>query len=99
MFGVKLIVISPLPPIHLFPALPQPLRWYLGNRAARFNAHLERLADRQDRCRMLTTRLAPVAGAMARDGFHPGPAIYSVWADDAAQVIAREFGHTASGTL
>ncbi|MFU2327872.1 SGNH/GDSL hydrolase family protein [Pseudomonas sp. NFX98] len=98
-FGVKLVVISPLPPMHLFPALPQPLRWYLGNRAARFNAHLERLADRRDRCRMLTTHLAPVAGAMARDGFHPGPAIYSVWADDAAQVIARQFGHTASGTL
>ncbi|MCW8278855.1 SGNH/GDSL hydrolase family protein [Pseudomonas sp. PCH199] len=98
-FGVKLIVISPLPPMHLFPALPQPLRWYLGNRAARFNARLALLADRTDRCTMLTTRLAPVAGAMARDGFHPGPAIYSVWADDAAQVIARHLGNTASGKL
>ena len=48
---------------------------------------------------MLTTHLAPVAGSMARDGFHPGPAIYSIWADDAAQVIARQFGNTASGTL
>jgi len=98
-FGVRLIVISPLPPMHLFPALPQPLRWYLGHRALRFNAQLSRLADQQDRCTMLTTHLAPVAGSMARDGFHPGPAIYSIWADDAAQVIARQFGNTASGTL
>ncbi|MGE8066454.1 SGNH/GDSL hydrolase family protein [Pseudomonas sp. NPDC089569] len=96
-FGVKLIVVSPLPPMHLFPALPQPLRWYLGNRASRFNAHLTELTSRQDHCTMLTTRLAPVAGAMARDGFHPGPAIYSVWADDAAQVIARHFDQSASG--
>jgi lysophospholipase L1-like esterase len=96
-FSVQLIVFSPLPPMHLFPALPQPLRWYLGHRAARFNAQLARLADRKDRCTMLTTHLAPVAGSMARDGFHPGPAIYSLWADDAAQVIARHLGHTASG--
>jgi lysophospholipase L1-like esterase len=36
---------------------------------------------------------------MARDGFHPGPAIYSLWADDAAQVIARQLGKPASGKL
>ncbi|MBV6826359.1 SGNH/GDSL hydrolase family protein [Pseudomonas sp. PD9R] len=77
-FEAKQIVVSPLPPMHLFPALPQPLRWYLGNRAARFNRQLAELAASKDHCRMLTTRLAPVAGSMARDGFHPGPAIYSV---------------------
>lgn len=96
-FGVKLIVVSPVPPMHLFPALPQPLRWYLGSRAARFNAQLAILVQRRDRCTMLTTRLAPMAGSMARDNFHPGPMIYSLWADDAAQVIARHFGKPASG--
>ncbi|AWY39888.1 SGNH/GDSL hydrolase family protein [Pseudomonas putida] len=98
-FAARLIVFSPLPPMHLFPALPQPLRWYLGYRAARFNTHLALLANRTDRCRMLTTHLAPVAGSMARDGFHPGPAIYSVWADDAAQVIARHLADTASSKV
>jgi lysophospholipase L1-like esterase len=33
---------------------------------------------------------------MARDGFHPGPAIYSAWADDAAQAMARHLGKTAA---
>ena len=98
-FAVRLIVFSPLPPMHLFPALPQPLRWYLGHRAARFNTHLAQLANRTNNCRMLTTHLAPVAGSMARDGFHPGPAIYSAWADDAAQLIARHLTDTASGKL
>ncbi|MGH8385103.1 MAG: SGNH/GDSL hydrolase family protein [Pseudomonas sp.] len=98
-FGVRQVVISPLPPMHLFPALPQPLRWYLGNRAKRFNAHLAKLAGSEDHCTLLTIRLAPVAGSMARDGFHPGPLIYSAWADDAAIAIARRFRNTASGKL
>ena len=95
-FGVKQIVFSPLPPMHLFPALPQPLRWYLGTRATRFNQHLADLADRNNQCTMLATRLVPVAGLMARDGFHPGPAMYSLWADDAAEVIAQCLQKTAS---
>lgn len=98
-FAARHIVVSPLPPMHLFPALPQPLRWYLGNRAARFNARLARLAAGQDHCTMLTTRLAPVAGSMAPDGFHPGPAIYSVWAGDAAEAIERYCRETASAKL
>lgn len=98
-FSVKLIVISPLAPMHLFPALPQPLRWYLGKRAARFNQRLAELAQHTDRCTLLTTRLAPVAGSMARDGFHPGPPIYSLWAEDAAQAIARHRAKSPSDTL
>ncbi|NUU38750.1 SGNH/GDSL hydrolase family protein [Pseudomonas sp. C2B4] len=98
-FRVKLIVVSPLPPMHLFPALPQPLRWYLGHRAARFNVRLAELVGHRERCTMLATHLAPVAGSMAPDGFHPGPLIYSVWASDAAQVIARHFEKIPSGKL
>jgi hypothetical protein len=70
-FAATQIVMSPLPPMHPFPALPQPLRWYLGNRAALFNTRPAGLATGNDHCTMLTTRLAPVAGSMARDGFHP----------------------------
>lgn len=90
-YAVKQIVLSPLPPMHLFPALPQPLRWYLGLRASAFNTCLAELAERSDHCTLLATRLAPVNGSMARDGFHPGPAIYSQWADDAAAVIGQRF--------
>lgn len=90
-YAVKQIVLSPLPPMHLFPALPQPLRWYLGLRASAFNTCLAELAERSDHCTLLATRLAPVNDSMARDGFHPGPAIYSQWADDAAAVIGQRF--------
>jgi lysophospholipase L1-like esterase len=96
-FAVKQIVVSPLPPMHLFPALPQPLRWYLGHRALCFNRRLAELATSKDHCTLLTTRLTPVTGSMARDGFHPAPATYRVWAGDAAEVIAARFRTTASG--
>lgn len=93
-FAVRQIVLSPLPPMHLFPALPQPLRWFLGFRASRFNAHLADLAARVDQCTMLSTPLAPEPGLMASDGFHPGPMLYRQWADDAARVIDQRFRTT-----
>ncbi|WP_339548115.1 SGNH/GDSL hydrolase family protein [Pseudomonas sp. RA_35y_Pfl2_P32] len=86
-FAVQQLVISPLPPMHLFPALPQPLRWYLGNRARRFNQQLATLTAAQPSCTLLTLSLTPEAGLMAADGFHPGPVIYSLWAEHAAQAI------------
>nr|WP_238156199.1 SGNH/GDSL hydrolase family protein [Pseudomonas baetica] len=36
-FEARHILFLPVPPMQLFPALPQPLRWYLGLRARRFN--------------------------------------------------------------
>lgn len=93
-FAVKQIVLSPLPPMHLFPALPQPLRWFLGFRARRFNAHLADLAARMDQCTMLSTPLTPEPDLMASDGFHPGPMLYRQWADDAARVIDQRFRTT-----
>ena len=89
-YSVQQLVISPLPPMHLFPALPQPLRWYLGNRARRFNQQLAILAAAQPSCSLLTLSLAPEAGMMAADGFHPGPVIYSLWAEHAAQAITGQ---------
>ncbi|NIP82234.1 MAG: SGNH/GDSL hydrolase family protein, partial [Gemmatimonadetes bacterium] len=38
--GVSLLVITGVPPMGRFPALPQPLRWYLGSRADRFDERL-----------------------------------------------------------
>ncbi|HCF6874151.1 TPA: SGNH/GDSL hydrolase family protein [Pseudomonas aeruginosa] len=86
-FGVRQIVLSPVPPMHAFPALPQPLRWFLGSRARRFNLLLAELVSRRHLCTLLAGKFPLVAGLMADDGFHPGPAIYSMWADDAAAII------------
>lgn len=86
-FGVRLLVISGLPPVHSFPALPQPLRWHLGSRATEFNDHLAAAVAAEPDVRLVNLRFAADAGMMASDGFHPGPAIYSEWAGRAAEYI------------
>ena len=40
-FQCNLVIFSELPPIHLFPAIVQPLRWVLGHRAKLFNQALQ----------------------------------------------------------
>jgi lysophospholipase L1-like esterase len=87
-FGARLILLSGLPPMHRFPALPQPLRWYLGSRARDFDRVLAEVAARQPGCEFLALGHEMMdASAMSGDGFHPGPPIYALWARAAARRI------------
>lgn len=95
-FGVRLLVISGLPPVHSFPALPQPLRWHLGSRATEFNEALGETVRQDPDVGLVNLRFSADAGMMASDGFHPGAPIYSEWAERAVRVIlSRE---TNAGT-
>lgn len=88
-FGVRRLIVFPVPPMHLFPALPQPLRWYLGLRARRFNQGLTELVGRRPDCELVGP--LPLAGPlMAADGFHPGAEIYALWADRVAALLRPE---------
>lgn len=40
--GAKLIIVTKIPPMGKFPALPQPLRWFMGYKADWFNQGLAR---------------------------------------------------------
>jgi lysophospholipase L1-like esterase len=91
-FGARLILVSTVPPIGRFPALPQPLRWYLGARGAEYNRARERALPDGEGGEYL-----PVPGelgpqVMATDGFHPGPRVYQAWGGAAAERIASVFG-------
>jgi GDSL-like Lipase/Acylhydrolase family len=75
-WGVTHVVIAPLPPIHHFPGLPQPLRWVAGSDAERHNrALLEWAATRGDTS-VVAMRVPLNRGTMAHDGFHPGETVY-----------------------
>ncbi len=90
-FGVRLLLLSGLPPVHSFPALPQPLRWHLGSRATQFNEVLARAVDADPDTCLVNLRFSAEAGMMASDGFHPGAPIYSEWAERAARfILSRE---------
>ncbi|NBO63292.1 MAG: SGNH/GDSL hydrolase family protein [Acidobacteria bacterium] len=91
--GVRLLIITAVPPIGLFPALPHPLRWYLGQRANRFNSCLAAdLLTEEDTC-FLDLRFSLDPTLMAVDGFHPGPVIYAEWARRAASLIRANYAH------
>ena len=86
-FGVRLLLLSGLPPVHSFPALPQPLRWHLGSRATEFNEVLDQSVAADPDTRLVNLRFSADASMMASDGFHPGAPIYSEWAERASQII------------
>jgi len=88
-FHSPFIVLSGIPPMHLFPALPQPLRWYLGSRASQFNRALQKAVESCSRCRFVRIDFPLEASYMADDGFHPGARAYAFWADHLANVIRR----------
>jgi len=88
-FGVGLVIVSGLPPLHGFPALPQPLRWCLGTRATQFNRCLETDVVADGTATFLDLRFTSDTSLMASDGFHPGPGIYAQWGQRVAALIAK----------
>lgn len=94
-FGAPHILLSGLPPMHRFPALPQPLRWYVGSRARDFDRVLARVAASRPGCEFLALGHEMMdAAAMAGDGFHPGPPIYALWAREATRRIVQRMEQT-----
>lgn len=85
--GVRAAIINGLPPMHAFPAMPQPLRWYLGACARRLDAALQTWVETEPSFAYVSLQWGG-AGQMARDGFHPGPAQYRHWAQLVAERAA-----------
>ena len=90
-FGVRHVVVSGIPPLGEFPSLPQPLRGYLGRRAKAvddaFAAWSATAPDVEHLLLDFARDQAAVPSAMAADGFHPGPALYAIWARALAERI------------
>lgn len=80
-FNAKRIILNAVPPLHQFPALPQPLRWYLGRRAQRFNTALANHVEAHDRVDFVAIEMEDDPSMFAEDGFHPSAKAYGVWAD------------------
>lgn len=88
-FGVRTLVVSGLPPVHGFPALPQPLRWHVGSRATQLHRALARDVAAEADARFIDLRFSDDMALMASDGFHPGPKIYAEWGRLVAEAIRQ----------
>ncbi len=96
--GVRCLIVSGLPPLHRFPALPQPLRWYLGTRARKFDDDLRNaLTDAPD-TGFLALDFGDDTRLMAADGFHPGPLAYAEWARRVCALIERRIPPASAST-
>jgi lysophospholipase L1-like esterase len=87
--GARCAVVSGLPPLHLCPAAPQPLRWYLGRYAHSLDAHLRRWIGTQPSIAYISLQWATNPQDLAVDGFHPGERLYAGWAALVVEGIAR----------
>ncbi len=94
-FHSQHIMLSSVPPMHLFPALPQPLRWYFGMRAEQFNSALKKFAEGCKRCEFVKIDFPLEAAYIAADGFHPGTLAYSTWAKHVATIISSRLAAAA----
>jgi lysophospholipase L1-like esterase len=86
--GVQHVVFAPLPPVHSFPGLPQPLRWVAGSDARRHNTALRRWTATRRDVSCVDMQLQINRGVMAADGFHPGEPVYRYCAAVISEHIA-----------
>lgn len=92
-FSARHVFLCSVPPMHLFPALPQPLRWWLGQRARMLNEQLSALAKEDDQCSLITPDFPLEHHYMAQDGFHPSADAYKAWGTQAAVIIGAQLSN------
>jgi lysophospholipase L1-like esterase len=87
--GVRHVVFAPLPPMHRFPLLPEPLRRVMGGDARRHDAALARWAATRSDVSHAGFAVELDAAGMASDGFHPGEPVYRACGEALAAHVAR----------
>jgi lysophospholipase L1-like esterase len=83
----KLLIHSAVPPMHGFSALPQPLRWFMGNWAKEMNRRLDLSMKGETRKFFRWPVHRAVSEGLATDGFHPGAPGYAAWAQGLSEFI------------
>lgn len=86
---VRHVVFAPLPPMHRFPLLPEPLRRVMAGDARRHDAAMARWASTRADVSHATFALEIDAAGMASDGFHPGEPVYRACGEALAAHVAR----------
>jgi lysophospholipase L1-like esterase len=83
------VVFAPLPPMHRFPLLPEPLRRVLGADARRHERALAQWAAGRRDVSHAVFEIDLDAQGMAGDGFHPGEPVYRVCGEALAAHAAK----------
>jgi lysophospholipase L1-like esterase len=89
--GDALVLLSGVPPLDYFPALPQPLSFVLGARSAALELASIELVRRLTRVVYVPFRIERERcdELFCADGFHPSELGYSEWAKELAAAFAK----------
>jgi len=93
-FQPKLIIVSGVPPMQHFPALPNPLAWLFGKYAEQMNQVLYKWLESQNQFKFIQYDIESFQAMnlpMASDGFHPGKEIYAIWGQQIAALVRQSF--------
>ncbi|MDV8154472.1 SGNH/GDSL hydrolase family protein [Acinetobacter bereziniae] len=93
-FTPQLILVTGVPPMNLFPALPNPLAWLFGKYSSKMNEKLAQFIENNKNYQLIHFDLAHFKALnlqMASDGFHPSQDIYQLWAKEISQRILSKF--------
>lgn len=88
-WGSVPIIMSGLPPMHQFPALPQPLRWYLGERAAIYDQLAQHICADFINVTYLPLPKLDMAAYFCEDQFHPSELGYEKWGEILATAVVQ----------
>ncbi|ENW05066.1 SGNH/GDSL hydrolase family protein [Acinetobacter beijerinckii] len=97
-FQPKLIIVSGVPPMQHFPALPNPLAWLFGKYAEQMNQILQQWLAPQSQFRFIQYDFESFQAMdlpMASDGFHPSKEIYAIWGQQVATLIRQTFNSSS----
>lgn len=89
--GTRLAIISGLPPLHITPAVPQPLRWFFGRYAHLLDRGLRQWIRSQPDISYVSLQWAADPTKLAEDRFHPGEDLYREWSHRIAQQIVNAY--------
>ena len=89
--GDALVLLSGVPPLDYFPALPQPLRLVLGARSAALGRASLDLVKKLKRVVYVPFRIERERcdDLFCADGFHPSELGYSEWAEQLAEAFVK----------
>ncbi|RZF54540.1 SGNH/GDSL hydrolase family protein [Acinetobacter halotolerans] len=93
-FQPKLVIVSGVPPMQHFPALPQPLAWLFGKYAEQMNKTLQQWLATQEQFRFIAYDIEALQALnfpMAKDGFHPSKEVYAIWGKQVADLVRQSF--------
>ncbi|GAA6135252.1 SGNH/GDSL hydrolase family protein [Oceaniserpentilla sp. 4NH20-0058] len=87
--GAQHIFFMQVPPMAKFPALPAPLKYLLGLRAALLDKQLRITCESQNCVHYVCSELPISSEFMAIDGYHPNELGYKTWAQQIAPQILK----------